>query len=252
MEVKNGVFAITGAGQGLGREMAITLAKLGAQVALIDLNEEGLLETSTLCHEEGVKAVMYCMDVSDEEAVVNVFQRIVHDFGHLDGLINNAGLLRDGMLVKVKNDEVTKMSLDHFQAVMDVNVTGTFLCGREAAVRMIETGRHGVIINISSVSRAGNMGQTNYSASKAAVATMAVCWAKELGRYGIRAAAIAPGVIKTAMTDGMKPEARERLKQMVPLGRLGEAQEIAQSVRFIIENDYYTGRVLETDGGIRL
>ncbi|MCG6507462.1 SDR family NAD(P)-dependent oxidoreductase, partial [Vibrio parahaemolyticus] len=150
------------------------------------------------------------MDVTNEAQVVKTFEDIVIDFGHVDGLINNAGILRDGLLVKVKDGQISKMSLEQFDTVMNVNVTGTFLCGREAAVKMIETKRKGVIINISSVARAGNIGQTNYSASKAAVATMATSWALELARYGIRAAAIAPGIVHTAMADQMKPEAIER------------------------------------------
>jgi len=161
-------------------------------------------------------------------------------------------VLRDGLLVKVKDGEMSKMSLEQFNTVMNVNVTGTFLCGREAAAKMIQTARKGVIINISSVARAGNIGQTNYAASKAAVATMAVCWAKELGRYGIRAAVVAPGIVRTAMADQLKPEAIERLKKMVPVGRIGEASEIAHAVKYIFESDYFTGRVLEVDGGIRM
>jgi 3-oxoacyl-[acyl-carrier protein] reductase len=192
------------------------------------------------------------MDVTNEAQVMKTFEDIVIDFGHVDGLINNAGILRDGLLVKVKDGQISKMSLEQFDTVMNVNVTGTFLCGREAAVKMIETKRKGVIINISSVARAGNIGQTNYSASKAAVATMATSWARELARYGIRAAAIAPGIVHTAMADQMKPEAIERLKQMVPVGRMGEPGEIAHAAKYILENDYFTGRVLEIDGGMRM
>ena len=198
------------------------------------------------------RAMIYKADVPNEADVETAFSNIVEDFGQLDGLINNAGILRDGLLVKQKEGVLSKMSLEQFTTVMNVNVNGTFLCGREAAAKMIETQRQGVIINISSVARAGNIGQTNYAASKAAVATMAVCWAKELSRYGIRAAAIAPGVIKTAMADQLKPEAIERLEQMVPLGRIGDAAEVAHTVKFILENDYLTGRVIEVDGGMRM
>lgn len=144
------------------------------------------------------------------------------------------------------------MSLKQFQTVMDVNVTGTFLCGREAAKWMVENETKGVIINISSAARAGNIGQTNYAASKAAVTTMAVGWARELGQYGIRVAAIAPGLIDTPMATQINDEAVEKMLAMVPLARIGEPSEIAHSVRFIIENDYFTGRVLEIDGGLRL
>ncbi|MDO6500533.1 SDR family oxidoreductase [Photobacterium sanguinicancri] len=252
MDIKESVIAITGAGQGLGQMMAITLAQLGADIALIDVNEEALRQTQDQCHMLSARAMIYKADVTNEADVETAFSNIVEDFGQLDGLINNAGILRDRLLVKQKEGVLSKMSLEQFTTVMNVNVNGTFLCGREAAAKMIETQRQGVIINISSVARAGNIGQTNYAASKAAVATMAVCWAKELSRYGIRAAAIAPGVIKTAMADQLKPEAIERLEKMVPLGRIGDAGEIAHTVKFILENDYLTGRVIEVDGGMRM
>ncbi|KMV28915.1 3-ketoacyl-ACP reductase [Photobacterium swingsii] len=252
MDIKESVIAITGAGQGLGQMMAITLAQLGADLALIDVNGEALRLTQDQCHILSARAMIYKADVTNEADVETAFSNIVEDFGQLDGLINNAGILRDGLLVKQKEGVLSKMSLEQFTTVMNVNVNGTFLCGREAAAKMIETQRQGVIINISSVARAGNIGQTNYAASKAAVATMAVCWAKELSRYGIRAAAIAPGVIKTAMADQLKPEAIERLEQMVPLGRIGDAAEVAHTVKFILENDYLTGRVIEVDGGMRM
>ncbi|MCJ2376085.1 SDR family oxidoreductase [Vibrio sp. ZSDZ34] len=252
MNLKQSVIAITGAGQGLGQMMAITLAHSGAELALIDVNEEALRKTQDQCHMLSVKALTYCADVTDEQQVEQTFSNIIQDFGQLDGLINNAGILRDGLLVKLKDGEISKMSLAQFDAVMNVNVTGTFLCAREAAAKMIETERQGVIINISSVARAGNIGQTNYAASKAAVATMATTWAKELARYGIRAAAIAPGVVQTAMADQLKPEAIERLKAMVPIGRIGESNEIAHAAKFILENDYVTGRVIEVDGGMRM
>ncbi|MBY8083600.1 SDR family oxidoreductase [Vibrio fluvialis] len=252
MNLRDSVIVITGAGQGLGQMMAVTLAQAGADLALLDINEQGLIDTQKQCHMLSAKAIYYVMDVTNEAQVVKTFEDIVIDFGHVDGLINNAGILRDGLLVKVKDGQISKMSLEQFDTVMNVNVTGTFLCGREAAVKMIETKRKGVIINISSVARAGNIGQTNYSASKAAVATMATSWARELARYGIRAAAIAPGIVHTAMADQMKPEAIERLKQMVPVGRMGEPGEIAHAAKYILENDYFTGRVLEIDGGMRM
>ncbi|MEH6533403.1 MAG: SDR family oxidoreductase [Photobacterium frigidiphilum] len=252
MDLKESVIAITGAGQGLGQMMAVTLAQSGAELALLDVNEEALRKTQDQCHMLSTKAMIYKVDVTNEAEVVQAFNDIIEDFGQLDGLINNAGILRDGLLVKAKDGEISKMSLEQFNAVMDVNVTGSFLCGREAAVKMIQTERKGVIINISSVARAGNIGQTNYAASKAAVATMATCWAKELARYGIRAAAIAPGVVNTAMAEQLKPEAVERLKKMVPVGRIGETSEIAHAAKYIFESDYFTGRVLEVDGGLRM
>jgi len=139
-----------------------------------------------------------------------------------------------------------------WQAVIDVNLTGVFLCGREAAKHMVNAAVPGVIINLSSVSRAGNFGQSNYAAAKAGVATLTVTWAKELARYSIRVAAIAPGVFGTDMVASMKPEALERMLQSVPLRRSGDMAEISHTVRYLIENDFFTGRVLEIDGGLRV
>ena len=251
MNLTDKVIVITGGGQGLGRAMAISLAKEGAKLALIDMNEEMLQETVSMIEAEGSSAKYYIANVTQEEQVEQTFSAINSDFNGFDGLINNAGILRDGMFVKAKDGQVTKkMSLEQFQSVIDVNLTGVFLCGREAAVHMIEAGRKGVIVNMSSIARAGNMGQTNYSASKAGVVAMTVTWARELGRHGIRVGAIAPGVIRTAMTDAMKPEMRERLEKMKPVGRLGEADEIAHTVKYIFENEFFTGRVVEIDGGL--
>ncbi|MCG3171038.1 MAG: 3-oxoacyl-[acyl-carrier-protein] reductase FabG [Pseudomonadales bacterium] len=253
MDIKGKTIVVTGGGQGLGRAMAVYLARSGATLALIDLNEQKLAETAGHCRAAGGAAHTYLANVAREEEVIATFDRIVTDTGAVHGLINNAGILRDGLLLKVKDGKIERrMSLAEWQAVIDVNLTGVFLCGREAATRMIEAGNPGVIINISSVSRAGNMGQTNYSAAKAGVATMAVTWAKELARYGIRTAAIAPGFVATDMVASMKPEALEKMTAGIPLRRMGAPDEIAHTARFIFENDYVTGRVFEIDGGIRL
>ncbi|WP_440053203.1 SDR family oxidoreductase [Pseudoalteromonas sp. T1lg65] len=253
MDINNKTVVVTGGAQGLGLAMATELAKLGANLALIDMQEETLQEAKSALSQFDVTVRTYVANVSQEPDVEAVFSKIVGDFGGIAVLINNAGILRDGLLLKAKEGQIIdKMSLSQFQSVIDVNLTGVFLCGREAAVKMVEGGEGGVIINMSSVARAGNMGQTNYSAAKAGVVAMTTSWAKELGRFGIRVGAIAPGVIRTKMTDAMKPEAKERLVKMKPVGRLGEAEEIAHTAKYIIENDFFTGRVVEIDGGIRL
>jgi len=253
MNLDNKTIVITGGGQGLGRTMAVSFAQSGANIALVDLNEALLEETAALIKEHGVNVKYYIANVSNEEQVENTFKQINEDFNGIDGLINNAGILRDGMFVKAKDGVVAKkMSLEQFQSVIDVNLTGVFLCGREAAVHMIESGSKGVIVNMSSIARGGNMGQTNYSAAKAGVVAMTTTWARELGRHGIRVGAIAPGVIRTAMTDAMKPEMRDRLEKMKPVGRLGEAEEIAHTAKYIFENDFFTGRVVEIDGGLSM
>lgn len=250
MNLKDKTIVITGGAQGLGLEMARMCAAEGAKLALLDMNPEQLAAAKAELAKQ-TRVETYVANVADEVQVEATFAQIDADFNGIDGLINNAGILRDGLLLKVKDGElVAKMPLQQFQSVIDVNLTGVFLCGREAAALMVKHGRKGVIINMSSVARAGNMGQTNYAASKAGVVAMTVTWARELGRYGIRVGAIAPGVIRTAMTDAMKPEARERLEKMKPVGRLGEAAEIAHTAKYIFENDFFTGRVVEIDGGI--
>lgn len=252
MDLKDKVVVITGGAGGLGLAMAQNFAQAGAKIALIDVDQEKL---ERACAELGSDTEVqgYALDITDEEDVVAGFAYILEDFGQVNVLVNNAGILRDGLLVKAKDGKVTdRMSYEQFQSVINVNLTGSFLCGREAAAAMIESGQTGVIVNISSLAKAGNMGQSNYAASKAGVAAMSVGWAKELARYNIRSAAVAPGVIATEMTAAMKPEALERLEKLVPVGRLGHADEIASTVRFIIENDYVNGRVFEIDGGIRL
>jgi 3-oxoacyl-[acyl-carrier protein] reductase len=169
----------------------------------------------------------------------------------VDVLVNNAGITRDGLFIRVKNGTASTMPLEDFQSVLNVNLSGVFLCTREAAVKMAANGS-GVVINISSICRAGNFGQTNYSASKAGVDAMTVAWSKELAKYNIRCAAIAPGYVKTEMVAAIKPEVLEKITSQVPLKRFGEMQEISRTVSFIIENDFVNGRILEIDGGLRI
>lgn len=253
MQVKGAVIAITGGAQGLGKAMALNLAAQGAKLALIDLDEDKLKDTLALVKEAGGDGHYYLANVAEEAVVESTFEQIAKDFGSLDVLVNNAGITRDGLLVKAKDGEITgKMSLANWQQVMDVNLTGVFLCGREAAAQMIKLGSQGVIINISSISRAGNMGQTNYAAAKAGVVAMTVAWAKELARYGIRTGAIAPGFVATDMVSAMPEEVLGKITAGIPLKRLGQPEEIAHTVRYIVENDYFSGRVVECDGALRI
>ncbi|MFA5678900.1 MAG: SDR family oxidoreductase [Pseudomonas sp.] len=252
MQLKDSVIIVTGGGQGLGRAMAEYLAQRGARLALIDLGQERLDEAVAACKAAGGDARAYVCNVANEEQVTAMVSQVAADFGTINGLINNAGILRDGLLLKVRDGEIQKMSLSQWQSVIDVNLTGVFLCTREVAAKMVELQSKGLIINISSISRAGNIGQSNYTAAKAGVAAMTVVWAKELARYGIRVAGIAPGFIETEMTGSMKPEALERMTAGIPLRRMGKPEEIAHSAAYLFENDYYSGRILELDGGFRL
>ncbi len=253
MNLSNSNILITGAARGLGKAMALHLAEKGANIGLIDLASEALNLVVEECKSLGVKAIALPTNVASEEEVEASVNKAKNELGSINGLVNNAGILKDGMLVKAKDGVVTgKLSLSQWQSVIDVNLTGVFLCGREVAASMIESGSKGAIINIASISRSGNFGQTNYSAAKAGVVAMATTWAKELARYGIRSAAIAPGMIETEMTLSMKPEARAMMNQGIPAGRMGDPKEIAETVAFIFENDYFNGRVLELDGGLRI
>ena len=253
MDLKGKVIVVTGAGQGLGLSTAQALAAKGARLALADIDKGHLAEAVKLCEEAGGEARCYQANVANESEVEKLFADVVKDYGSLDGTINNAGITRDGLLVKAKDGEVVgKMDMKDWQAVIDINLTGVFLCAREAAANMIELGKPGVIVNISSISRAGNFGQTNYSAAKAGVAAMTVTWAKELARYKIRVAAIAPGFAHTPMVDDMSPKVQEKIESGIPLKRLADPSEIAHAAVFLFENDYVTGRIIEVDGGLRI
>jgi 3-oxoacyl-[acyl-carrier protein] reductase len=252
MNLREKTVAITGAAQGIGRALALEFAAAGSDLALIDVSLERLEETLTLVRSHGVTARAYAANVADEPQVEAAADRIVVDFGRFDGLINNAGILRDGLLVKVRDGEVTgRMSLEQWRAVIDVNLTGVFLCGRAAAERMIKLKNGGVIVNIASISRHGNAGQSNYSAAKAGVVALADVWAKELARYKIRSGSIAPGFVNTEILAAMKPEILEKMLAPCPLKRLGEPSEIASAARFIFENEFFSGRCIDLDGGLR-
>ena len=248
MKIEGLSVVITGAGNGLGKKMALDLTADGACVFAADLNEKALKE---LNEESNGKIKYHACDVSSEESVQSLFAKVHSSSGRLDVLINNAGITKDGLMLKVKDGETKVMSLSDFQSVINVNLTGVFLCAREAA-KIMTTQNNGLIINISSVSRAGNMGQTNYSAAKAGVDAMTVTWSKELAKYNIRCAAIAPGYIGTEMVKAINPAVLEKIVNQMPLKRLGEPDEISKTVKFIIENDFVNGRILEIDGGLRI
>jgi 3-oxoacyl-[acyl-carrier protein] reductase len=244
---------VTGGARGIGKAIARAFADKGARIALLDLNQTDLDATRVEFAARGVTVSGHALNVAKEDQVVAAFEAVVAEHGSLDVVVNNAGIIKDALLVKVKDGNiVNRMSLEQWQIVVDVNLTGVFLCGREAAERMIKLGNGGVIINISSISKAGNAGQTNYSATKAGVTAMATVWAKELARFGIRAASIAPGFVRTDILAAMPPEMLEKMTQPVPLRRLGLPGEIAHTAVYIAENDFFTGRNIDVDGGLRL
>ncbi len=256
MDLNGKTAVVTGSARGIGFAMAELFASKGATAVISDIPGPGIEEAVKKIEEKGGKAIGIPCDVSKEDQVESLMQKIVDETGRLDVAVLNAGILRDGLLVKVdrKTQKVTsKMTLAQWQAIIDVNLTGVFLTGREAAVQMVNCGNGGVIIPISSIARHGNAGQTNYSAAKAAVAALAVIWSKELARYKIRSAAIAPGFIATPMVlQDMNPAALEKFKKMIPIGRMGEPEEIAHTAGYIVENDMITGITIDVSGGIRI
>ncbi|HBN26378.1 MAG TPA: short chain dehydrogenase [Desulfobacteraceae bacterium] len=256
MDLNGKTAVVTGSARGIGFAMAELFASKGATAVISDIPGPGIEEAVKKIEEKGGKAIGIPCDVSKEEQVESLMKKIVDETGRLDVAVLNAGILRDGLLVKADRKTqqvVSKMTLAQWQAIIDVNLTGVFLSGREAAVQMVNCGNGGVIIPISSIARHGNAGQTNYSAAKAAVAALAVVWSKELARYKIRSAAIAPGFIATPMVlQDMNPAALEKFKKMIPIGRMGEPEEIAHTAGYIVENDMITGITIDVSGGIRL
>ncbi len=255
MDIKDAKVIVTGAASGMGRHFAMRLAELGAQVVAADVSQEGL--DSLVAESESLAGAIHGIkaNVASEDEVVALIKGSVEVMGGLNGLINNAGIFRDGMLVKKdrKTGDIKKMSLKNWQTVIDVDLTGPFLCTREFAAHILESGeKSSVIINISSVSRHGNRGQTNYSAAKAGLVADTKLWSLELARYGVRVAAIAPGFVATPLLEGMRPEVLEKIVAQVPVRRLGSTEEMFMGVKFIMECDYFTGRCLDIDGGLIL
>ena len=242
---------VTGGASGMGRTFVEQLRAAGAAVHACDVNEDGLNQVA-----EATGCSTSVVDVSDEDSVERLFSDATTAFGQVPNvLLNNAGILRDGLLLKKHREtgEITTLSKEKWDQVIGVNLTGPFLCMRRFARGLVEAGEQpSVAIQMSSISRAGNMGQSNYSATKAALVAETVVWAKELARYGVRVGAIAPGFIGTPMVRSMRPDVLEKVLKPVPLRRLGEPEEVWEAVRFIIACDYFTGRVIEVDGGLRL
>jgi 3-oxoacyl-[acyl-carrier protein] reductase len=242
---------VTGGARGMGRAFAQALRREGAKVVFCDVDPASVAATAGELDVPGIVA-----DVSQEDHVARLFAEAEAALGGpVNVLLNNAGILRDGLMVRQDKETGKVVVLDKakWDAVIAVNLTGPFLCAREFSRRAVETGtKPAVIVNMSSISRAGNMGQSNYAAAKAGLVADTATWARELARYGIRVGAIAPGFVRTPMVEGMRPEMLEKMVQPVPLKRIGETDDIWEAVRFVIRCDYFTGRVVEVDGGLVL
>jgi 3-oxoacyl-[acyl-carrier protein] reductase len=246
MRLKDRVAIITGAANGIGLKAAEVFAKEGAKVAMADFNAEQGEKRAQELREKGYEVTFFQVNVAQRSSVDEMVEKVREVYGNIGVLVNNAGITKDAML--------SKLSIEDFQAVLDVNLTGVFHCTQAVLPSMIENGK-GRIINTSSVSGVyGNVGQTNYAATKAGVVGMTKSWAKELGRKGINVNAVAPGFIETGMTAKVPEKILDQMKQMVPLLRLGKPEDIANAYLFLAsdESNYINGTVLHVDGGIMM
>ena len=255
MQLSSLKIIVTGAAQGMGAHFARRLAEAGAHVAAGDVKEEGLAELVESTRGLPGKIHARKLDVASE-ADVGAFVDWAHGvMGGLNGLINNAGILRDGLLVKKDRTtgEIIKLSKENWDAVIAVNLTGATFMVRDTVAKMAANEQKpGVIVNMSSIARHGNRGQSNYSAAKAALAANTLTWSREFAAFGVRVGAVAPGMIETPMTQGMNQKARDALVTNIPVGRIGVPEDIWVAVKFVLECDYFNGRTIDVDGGLAM
>jgi 3-oxoacyl-[acyl-carrier protein] reductase len=248
MQLKDMKVIVTGGARGMGAHFATRLHEAGAQVAVGDVNEEQFASLPAAIHRRR-------LDVSKEEDCIAFVEWAHGAMGGLNGLINNAGILRDSLLVKKDKatGEVKKLSTADWNAVIGVNLTGATFMVREVVAKMVQTDqRPGVIVNMSSIARHGNRGQSNYVSAKAALAANTVTWSREFAPFGIRVGAVAPGMVETPMTQGMNQKARDALVANIPVGRIGLPEDLWLAVKFVLECDYFNGRTIDVDGGLNM
>jgi 3-oxoacyl-[acyl-carrier protein] reductase len=245
MKLKDKVAIITGAGSGIGEATALEFVKEGAKVAICDINEESAQSVSDKCKSTGGEAEAYKLDVSNKAMVDDVFQKVKERFGRIDILINNAGITKDALSLK--------MAEEQWDAVLNVNLKGTFLCAQAAAAIMKEQ-NYGRIVNTSSIGILGNIGQTNYASSKMGVIGLTRTLALELARYNITVNAISPGATKTPMTAQIPEEIAKQFEKKIPFRRFAEPEEIAKAHIFFASDDagYITGQMIFVAGGLDL
>jgi 3-oxoacyl-[acyl-carrier protein] reductase len=249
MDIKDSRILITGAGAGFGRAMALYFSNIGAKVFAFDIDQTALNNLKSKCNEIYTTRC----DVSDPTEVELCVKDIFEIAGGLEVLINNAGIMKNAPLINFLNRTDRKHSLELWDKVIAINQSAVFYMTRACADLMISKRCKGAIVNISSISAKGNIGQTAYSASKAAVEAMTKVWAKELGLFGIRSVSIAPGFIDTAGTsEAIEEKMLAQWIEKTPLRRTGTIHEIVKSVQFAIENDFVNGETISVNGGLTL
>ena len=251
MTLENKVALITGGGNGIGRATALRFAREGARIVVTDMDAEGMQNVAAEISAAGGQAAAVTGNVTSRDDAQAMVAAALENYGQLDVLINNAGINRDGMAVRVKEGEVKMMSDAKWDTVLDVNLKGTFLCAQAAAVPMMEQ-QSGRIVNTSSIGALGNIGQANYAASKAGVIGLTKTLALEWARYNISVNCVAPGATKTQMTAGIPEKIMDGLLKQIPMRRMAEPEDIAAAHYFFVSDDanYITGQVLFVDGGI--
>lgn len=244
MELSGKVALVTGAAQGIGKAIALLLAEKGADVVVSDINLEKAQETAKEIEEKGRRSIALKVNVADPDEVEQMVETIIERFSRIDILVNNAGITRDRLLLR--------MSHEDWDAVLDVNLKGVFNCTK-SVIKYMSKQRSGKIVNIASVvGLMGNVGQANYAASKAGVIGFTKTVAREFAQRGININAIAPGYIQTPMTEVLPEKVKEELMKLIPMGRLGQPEDVAQAVLFLVSeaSNYVTGQVLNVNGGI--
>ena len=242
---------MTGGASGLGLAFVEHLSRRGANVWAIDRDREALAEAEKRFAGPARPPRFAVCDVGIEDQVVATVADIERESGGIDILVNNAAVLRDQTLVAKLGKRIKKHSLADWNETLASNLTGTFLMGREVAEALIRARRPGLIVNLSSISRHGNPGQSAYAATKGAVDALTVTWSQELAIHKIRVVAIAPGFVETRMTKNIPALFLERIRERTPLGRFGTLEEFQRTIEYVIENDYLNGKILEVDGGLR-
>jgi NAD(P)-dependent dehydrogenase (short-subunit alcohol dehydrogenase family) len=253
MLLKDKVALITGGANGIGRATARYFASEGAKVVIADLDQEGLEATCRDVVEAGGTVITVAGNVAIREEVQHMVDTALNEFGQLDILINNAGITRDALTTRVKNGDVKFMSDEQWNAVLNVNLKGTWLCSQLAALPMMRQ-KSGRIVNTASVAALGNIGQANYAASKAGIIGLTRTLAKEWARYNIAVNCVAPGGVKTQMTAAIPDKIMEGLLHEIPYGRLAEPEEIAAVHAFLASDlaSYVTGQIIFVDGGMKI